>query len=124
MSASPKASAFPDPVGDFASTSDPAIASGSPSCWIGNGDSIPRLASASTICGRTPSARNDSCDISVRLLGSGYGFEISRLDTPWLLTRRRNEKVNLQAASLDRRTSTVAAAHAGASVEGALRWSA
>ena len=37
-------------------------------------------ASASTTCGRTPSALKDSFDISVRLLGSG--FEIRRLETP------------------------------------------
>src|SRR3989442_5443496 len=62
------ASVLPDPVGDLASTSRPARASGRTSAWIRNGSWMERAASASTIGGGTPSSREDCCISFFRLL--------------------------------------------------------
>src|SRR6266571_5333772 len=80
------ASVLPDPVGDLASTSSPARASGRTSAWIRNGSWMERAASASTIGGDTQSSRNDCC---ISLFDSFYGFETCLPRN----TRRRNEKL-------------------------------
>src|SRR5881275_2724312 len=80
------ASVLPDPVGDLASTSSPASASGRTSSWIRKGLWIERAASASTTGRDTPSSRKDCWDICC---STPYGFEICRPRN----TRRRNEKL-------------------------------
>src|SRR4051794_40677410 len=58
-----KASVLPEPVGDLASTSSPASASGRTNSWIRKGYVIDRAASASTTGVDTPSSRKEPCDI-------------------------------------------------------------
>ena len=60
---SPNASVLPDPVGDFASTSRPASASGRTSSWMRKGFRMERAASSSTTAAETPSSRNDFWDM-------------------------------------------------------------
>ena len=57
-----KASVLPEPVGDFASTSRPASASGRTRDWMVNGSLMERAASASATGADTPSSRKDCCD--------------------------------------------------------------
>jgi hypothetical protein len=70
---------LPDPVGDFASTSMPASASGRTRAWIGNGSWIERAESASTIGVDTPSSRKVCC---VKLFDSFTGSRLAYLETP------------------------------------------
>src|SRR4029079_902215 len=60
---SAKASVLPEPVGDFASTSTPASASGRTSAWMRKGWVKPRVSSAEATASDTPSSRKDCCDI-------------------------------------------------------------
>src|ERR671919_1935058 len=57
-----KASVLPEPVGDFASTSRPASASGRTRDWMVNGSRMERAASASATGADTPSSRKDCWD--------------------------------------------------------------
>src|SRR5579862_6636642 len=54
--AKPNASVLPAPVGALPQTSRPASASGNVAAWIGNGEWIPRCASADASAGGTPRA--------------------------------------------------------------------
>src|SRR5689334_5818130 len=80
------ASVLPEPVGDLASTSRPARASGRTSSWIRKGLWIERAASASTTGRDTPSSRKDCWDMCC---STPYGFETCRPRN----ARRRNEKL-------------------------------
>src|SRR2546426_11084478 len=53
------ASVFPDPVGDFSSTSRPARASGRTRGWIRNGSWVERAARAAAAGGGTPKSREE-----------------------------------------------------------------
>ena len=64
----PNASVLPDPVGDWASTSCPAITSAMTSFWTANGWVISRLASSSTTTSDTPRSANVACCMLVLLL--------------------------------------------------------
>src|ERR687892_2665671 len=55
-----KASVLPEPVGDFASTSRPASASGRTRDWMVNGSWMERAASASATGADTPKSRKQS----------------------------------------------------------------
>src|SRR3954452_25045508 len=57
------ASVLPEPVGDLASASRPAMASGRTNSWIRNGCVIERAASASTSGVDAPSSRKERCDM-------------------------------------------------------------
>ena len=58
-----KASVLPEPVGDFASTSRPARASGRTRPWIRNGAWMSRSASACAMRADTPSSRKDCIEL-------------------------------------------------------------
>jgi len=59
----PNASVLPDPVGDFAITSRPAIASPITARWIANGSVIPARDREPMTVRETPRPANDSGDI-------------------------------------------------------------
>ena len=69
---------LPDPVGDFASTSRPASASGRTKDWIVNGSRIERTASASHARGHAELAE-DCCDM---VFDSFTGSRLAYLETP------------------------------------------
>ena len=54
-----KASVLPEPVSDFASTSDPDMASRITSAWTGKGAITPTFARAPTTASETPRSSND-----------------------------------------------------------------
>src|SRR5207237_2693665 len=74
----PKASVLPEPVGDLASTSVPASASGKTRVWILKGARKPAASRASATSTLTPSARKDCCDIVFDSLGSGSRSDDSK----------------------------------------------
>ena len=59
----PNASVLPDPVGDFAITSRPAIASRITARWIANGWVIPAWDKEPMTVRETPRSANDSFDM-------------------------------------------------------------
>src|SRR5439155_26595789 len=97
-----KARVLPDPVGDLASTSSPASASGRTSAWIGNGSWMERVASTPAMSEDTPSSRKDWCCM---LFDSFTGSRLAYLETPEGGTRSSSHR----AAELPTRGHTVAA---------------
>src|SRR5262245_7481763 len=102
----PKASVFPDPVGDFARMSSPASASGRTDDWIAKGSLIERAARASTTDADTPSSRKDCCDT---LFNSFFHVR----ESPSPNVRRRNEKLFSRAGRIADPEFTVAVGAGG-----------
>ena len=59
----PKASVLPEPVGDLAITSRPAIASPMTARWIAKGSVIPAVEREPTTARETPRSANDAEDM-------------------------------------------------------------